>query len=194
MTKICTLIKAAGSGNILYGDVLLLKAKTIAAVGQGQVNLSVMLRKKIKQPKYVKGHVLAYYHIAEDVLVINCDVADITASDLQSVSFMGTAIHELGHRVDFKFSSKINESKRTELFTSGLKALGGTQGLGVNKAKLEERGLAQFASPYATTNKQEMFAEAFAAVCMPDYFKKKIGISDAHLKAVHSTLDTYFKH
>lgn len=70
--------------------------------------------------------------------------------------FRWTLVHELGHRLHYRFGSHIDMKKARQVYVEGKKGA--------------------FVSKYAKTNPHEMIAEAFACYVMPNYYLIKRGL------------------
>jgi hypothetical protein len=195
--KAAALIKSKGAGYILYGNILLVKPATTELTNQpGRKRLDVLLRKRAKS-KVSKGTVGAYYNIKDDSLVIQSTLADVEHADMSvseasSLRFLNTILHELAHRIEFKFPAKLLMDTRRKLYLTGRDDLG-RYGLGASMPSVVEKELYQFVSPYSTSDAKEMFAEAFACHVSPDYYQKRFGLTDTFVKQASIKLGTYWK-
>lgn len=191
LEKISRLAAKHGAADALYGRVLVQKAIPIKLNNQRLVkDIDVMTHGKKKSSKASSGGVGAYYRPSSDIIVVQLRGDDITSMDMD-YRFLRLFVHELGHRVEHKFGGHLSLEHMRKLYAAGVKEIGGRKGT-VRQDEIEQRELGQFATPYATSDAGEMFAEAFAALILPQA-TQKIGVSEKHIERVHETLLTYYR-
>lgn len=143
-------VSQSGFDFLCYGVFNVKTPKKDTVRGSYNVKLDQI---SVSAPEALIGRPTVY---GESFVIIPPEESENLAARFTNPRFRWTLVHELGHRLHYRFGSHINMRKAREVYVDGKKGA--------------------FVSKYAKTNPHEMVAEAFACYVMPNYYLYNRGL------------------